>query len=101
MIDLIGVNALNGLFLFLLERLNEGFGDENVCQRPKRAFLISTAKKVKRLIDNTVCQRPKRAFLISTNLTQQDIQAKVRGVNALNGLFLFLRVIAKMWYAKN
>ena len=38
-----------------------------VCQRPKRAFFIST-KKMKTALLNTsiMCQRPKRAFFIST-----------------------------------
>ena len=38
-----GVNALNGLFPFLLEKVTK-IMDENgaVCQRPKRAFSIST-----------------------------------------------------------
>ena len=38
-----------------------------VCQRPKRAFFISTKQhgKLKRS-ENLWCQRPKRAFFIST-----------------------------------
>ena len=40
---------------------------KNECQRPKRAFLISTLKeKLSDLVDYEMCQRPKRAFLIST-----------------------------------
>ena len=61
------VNALSGLFLFLLFHTMDIFNNTDVCQRPKRAFLIST-QYIKRAADaNTVeCQRPKRAFLIST-----------------------------------
>ena len=44
----------------------------SMCQRPKRAFIISTQKK---LIDNelinNVCQRPKRAFIISTYIIRE------------------------------
>ena len=37
-----------------------------MCQRPKRAFIISTQEKGV-LADKTEgCQRPKRAFIIST-----------------------------------
>ena len=37
------------------------------CQRPKRAYLISTCSGVLcRLIFQERCQRPKRAYLIST-----------------------------------
>ena len=37
-----------------------------MCQRPKRAFLISTKFRVNDSDTNVLCQRPKRAFLIST-----------------------------------
>ena len=36
------------------------------------------------------CQRPKRAFLISTNNTIICNSVCQQSVNALNGLFLFL-----------
>lgn len=36
------VNALSGLFLFLLFHTMDIFNNTDVCQRPKRAFLIST-----------------------------------------------------------
>ena len=39
-----------------------------MCQRPKRAFLISTQCDIllAAAVLHDVCQRPKRAFLIST-----------------------------------
>ena len=62
-------DALNGLFLFLLVNINADDCTVEVCQRPKRAFLISTnLKKLKKLKNLRVCQRPKRAFLISTKV---------------------------------
>ena len=36
------VNALSGLFLFLLFHTMDIFNNTDVCQRPKRAFFIST-----------------------------------------------------------
>ena len=86
------VNALSGLFLFLLFHTMDIFNNTDVCQRPKRAFFISTSsipkksrfgkflcvnalnglssflqeeKNMKRTF-MVVCQRPKRAFFIST-----------------------------------
>ena len=39
-----------------------------VCQRPKRAFIISTRRSLKNLLFSILrCQRPKRAFIISTD----------------------------------
>ena len=85
-----------------------------MCQRPKRAFFISTverslkmkgkAKSVNALNGLSsfllksaigvalmvLCQRPKRAFFISTE-GRKDINPQKRGcVNALNGLSSFL-----------
>ena len=62
------VNALNGLFLFLQPFIKAEKSDNSVCQRPKRAFLISTfSTLIYRYHCVDWCQRPKRAFLISTN----------------------------------
>ena len=61
------VNALSGLFLFLLFHTMDIFNNTDVCQRPKRAFFISTEKYSLCSNDGfSVCQRPKRAFFIST-----------------------------------
>ena len=65
------VNALNGLFLFL---------------RNSREAPCSLA---------FWCQRPKRAFLISTSLGFSTLENMIECVNALNGLFLFLRPASK------
>ena len=59
------VNALSGLFLFLLFHTMDIFNNTDVCQRPKRAFFIST-------------------------MGQESIQKIGKGVNALNGLSSFL-----------
>ena len=66
-----------------------------MCQRPKRAFIISTRmkSKVTRLFIS-MCQRPKRAFIISTvynSITYWKITCSFRSVNALNGLLSFLQ----------
>ena len=37
-----------------------------VCQRPERAFFISTKKDMANFIEELLCQRPERAFFIST-----------------------------------
>ena len=37
-----GVNALNGLSSFLLTPLHQATLNKDMCQRPKRAFFIST-----------------------------------------------------------
>ena len=85
------VNALSGLFLFLLFHTMDIFNNTDVCQRPKRAFFISTLELQNIVFPkwscvnalnglssflqertqmaqtiNWVCQRPKRAFFIST-----------------------------------
>ena len=61
------VNALNGLSSFLLMNKILTKAVWKMCQRPKRAFFISTfmlrSKKFRLL---AMCQRPKRAFFIST-----------------------------------
>ena len=60
-----------------------------VCQRPKRAFYISTYQDFSGLRARELCQRPKRAFYISTYGTARMQQQNI-GVNALNGLSTFL-----------
>ena len=61
------VNALNGLFLFLQGNTENTLYENFLCQRPKRAFLISTYNELaKQALNCIMCQRPKRAFLIST-----------------------------------
>ena len=62
------VNALNGLFPFLLY------------------YRIS-----KILFTITVCQRPKRALSISTVFWVGSLDNALISVNALNGLFPFLQ----------
>ena len=37
-----------------------------MCQRPKRAFIISTEEENTVVAETLECQRPKRAFIIST-----------------------------------
>ena len=62
------------------------------CQRPKRAFFISTTFSLEVAIGKYVmCQRPKRAFFISTLNTLKMKIILEMCVNALNGLSLFLR----------
>ena len=63
----IGVNALNGLSSFLLRDALLNSVSVSVCQRPKRAFFISTRKGAKSEKYSVLC------------------------VNALNGLSSFLR----------
>ena len=36
------------------------------CQRPERAYFISTMKATIKNIETEVCQRPERAYFIST-----------------------------------
>ncbi len=38
----------------------------------------------------TVCQRPKRAYFISTEQRMEELVDRYTGVNALNGLTSFL-----------
>ena len=62
-----GVNALNGLLSFLPGVPMKSNYLFLKCQRPKRAFIISTKNKKKSINHcNFMCQRPKRAFIIST-----------------------------------
>ena len=61
------VNALSGLFLFLLFHTMDIFNNTDVCQRPKRAFFISTLKQL-----------------------ETDLITAI-SVNALNGLSSFLQ----------
>ena len=65
-----------------------------MCQRPIRAFFISTHIPAERKQhEYKRCQRPKRAFFISTTpLFRLSLMAEY-GVNALNGLSSFLRII--------
>ena len=86
------VNALSGLFSFLHR---QGIAhDERLsrCQCPKRAFLISTKDAI--CVEKDLakkCQCPKRAFLISTWLKGNRCHSFQVSVNALSGLFSFLR----------
>ena len=66
------VNALSGLFLFLLFHTMDIFNNTDVCQRPKRAFFISTSPAGVRST-----QAPSAAC-----------------VNALNGLSSFLQYMS-------
>ena len=108
------VNALNGLSSFLQHGDNRHYHCNNVCQRPERAFFISTIKRVltkdghvtmcqrperaffistklwRKLHGRVVCQRPERAFFISTYDYFLSRRQKEKGVNALNGLSSFL-----------
>ena len=61
-----GVNALNGLSSFLLKQEVKDEVERALCQRPKRAFFISTWFMEEKRKHKNVCQRPKRAFFIST-----------------------------------
>ena len=83
------VNALNGLFPFL-HFMEEHGGELIVCQRPKRAFSISTDRFIfSRSI--FMCVNALNGlfpFLLKRLTLPQYI--KVMGVNALNGLFPFL-----------
>ena len=60
------VNALNGLssFLHMARNYEDEYFEE--CQRPKRAFFISTKLLQQLYAGNIRCQRPERAFFIST-----------------------------------
>ena len=88
-----GVNALNGLSSFLHRLPNSEVIKSNECQRPKRAFFISTimANNMNRNNSKHMCQRPKRAFFISTKNGGTCDDALRMCVNALNGLSSFLR----------
>ena len=63
-----GVNALGGLFSFLLCRIGWGIAGVFIgCQCPRRALLISTFGNVfMYLTIRNMCQCPRRALLIST-----------------------------------
>ena len=71
------VNALSGLFLFLLFHTMDIFNNTDVCQRPKRAFFISTLE------------------------LQNIVFPKWSCVNALNGLSSFLLIAAKVFEMLN
>ena len=63
---------------------------KNVCQRPERAYFISTLVS-KGGIAMKWCQRPERAYFISTESKEGSrSRRKFRCVNALNGLTSFL-----------
>ena len=64
--------------------------DLDMCQRPKRAFSISTSFIFQLTLLSVLCQRPKRAFSISTYILSIGGHHDYIGVNALNGLFPFL-----------
>ena len=61
------------------------------CQRPERAYFISTMKATIKNIETEVCQRPERAYFISTSDSSVILRVSITGVNALNGLTSFLR----------
>ena len=89
--NLLCVNALNGLSSFLPSKAPDCMLYLALCQRPKRAFFISTIPLMavrRRLLE--VCQRPKRAFFISTIAQQEKCKRYNFSVNALNGLSSFL-----------
>ena len=61
-----GVNALNGLTSFL-RIYNDTIYDFTIgCQRPERAYFISTDTMSGRYMHRVLCQRPERAYFIST-----------------------------------
>ena len=60
------VNALNGLFSFLPGQNWKQEECLRECQRPERAFFISTTASFPWCVWCDVCQRPERAFFIST-----------------------------------
>ena len=86
------VNALNGLSSFLPPFSDYYIMQALMCQRPKRAFFISTEDGTLVKTSRIGCQRPKRAFFIST-FTGRFYRKMwlLRCVNALNGLSSFLR----------
>ena len=64
-----------------------------MCQRPKRAFFISTLTPITDIsCFRDVCQRPKRAFFISTDQKFTRSLKTSLCVNALNGLSSFLQI---------
>ena len=97
------VNALNGLSSFLPCYSKEYKNHANsVCQRPERAFFISTLVQGIDALDNgAMCQRPERAFFISTELEQLLISKHKSCVNALNGLSSFLPIYNIIYYVSN
>ena len=69
-----GVNALNGLFSFLLYEYGAVQVSTGMCQRPKRALFISTIKGVYEGLNSIfLCQRPKRALFISTKNLRENL----------------------------
>ena len=86
------VNALNGLTSFLRNVKDVQEELKMVCQRPERAYFISTFDILSGEITINECQRPERAYFISTATTEAEIAVvRIMGVNALNGLTSFLR----------
>ena len=75
---------------FYLSTLSQEVAENIECQCPRRAILISTKSK-RSSLDHAMCQCPRRAILISTEVTCQCRTAYEKGVNALGGLFSFLR----------
>ena len=88
------VNALSGLFSFLLILNSKGCQYSVMCQCPQRAFLISTEENNLTSDDiEYMCQCPQRAFLISTVVELSETKLFVVCVNALSGLFSFLLIL--------
>ena len=86
------VNALNGLFLFLRRKENQMRLNDIMCQRPKRAFLISTSYTCPVGRRNEICVNALNGLFLFLQLFKgglRDVTEKC--VNALNGLFLFLQ----------
>ena len=84
------VNALNGLTSFLQKEWRTVIRYIVRCQRPKRAYFISTPSTLSIMGPKImVCQRPKRAYFISTK-EENIMYTPEICVNALNGLTSFL-----------
>ena len=78
-------------FLHFYIKEEVGFvGGYLMCQRPERAFFISTIyRDLLQRLKKYWCQRPEWAFFIST-LSIVSVTCSSRCVNALNGLSSFL-----------
>ena len=87
------VNALNGLSPFLLKINLKEFGDEgSVCQRPKRAFSISTAMYLLYSMMEGWCVNALNGLSPFLQFMSQDANESLMCVNALNGLSPFLHI---------
>ena len=70
-----GVNALNGLISFLRQPRGDDRRRDKLCQCPKRANFISTARRLSFAKKNSkMCQCPKRANFISTEAQRQHYE---------------------------